>query len=354
MRTRSSQKDGSGEIGNERPKRVVKRVKRSKTVDTIKSVKTVKRIVKSEEISTGDVDEEIEVKRLQKIKCEPVADMEDMPQCNVFKKIENPQEHWQKLYNAVVELRGKYLAPVDLMGCERIPDAITPKILQSDPKNFRFQLLISLMLSSQTKDEVLDDAMRKLTLGLIQRGFNGISLDAVQSLTDEQLDNYIGKVGFHNRKTVYIKKACIMLQEQFNGDIPKTIEDIVKLPGVGPKMGYLLLQRGWNITSGIGVDVHLHRLAMMWGWASKTLNPENTRKELESWLPQELWGDINPLLVGFGQVICTPQVKNCDICSLSQGLCKSVNRKVLGPLTQERINKLMLGRGNLEALLNMN
>ncbi|EGV66475.1 hypothetical protein CANTEDRAFT_128882 [Yamadazyma tenuis ATCC 10573] len=261
---------------------------------------------------------------------------------------------WVDIYNEVVEMRAKITAPVDLMGCERIPDGMTPKLSVNDPRTFRFQLLISLMLSSQTKDEVLDDAMRKLNNGLKSRGFQqGLSLESVMTLSDKELDGYIGKVGFHNRKTVYIKNACIMLQEQFGGDIPNTIEQIVKLPGVGPKMGYLLLQRGWNISTGIGVDVHLHRLAMMWGWSKKTTNPDMTRKYLEEWLPRKFWAEINPLLVGFGQVICTPQFQNCDVCSLAtKSLCKSVNRKLVNKgLTEERLEKLKKGRGDLAQLL---
>lgn len=261
---------------------------------------------------------------------------------------------WQDIYNEVVRMRSQVTTPVDSMGCERIPNGINHNVLKHDPHTYRFQLLISLMLSSQTKDEVNYEAMKALHEGLKSRGFaKGLTLEAVVTLTDMELDQYIGKVGFHNRKTGYIKKACQMLQAEFNSDIPRTIEDVVKLPGVGPKMGYLLLQKGWDITSGIGVDVHLHRLSMMWGWSKSTNNPEITRKLLEEWLPMEYWADINPLMVGFGQVICTPQVKNCDICSLgSKRLCKGVNRKLLNQeMDEARRTKLQSGRGDLAQLL---
>lgn len=296
---------------------------------------------------------------VKKLSHQHVADIEEANhfKCvNVDKQDANVKSpnRWTDIYNEVVLMRRKFIAPVDTMGCERIPNGINLNVQQNDPKTFRFQLLISLMLSSQTKDEVNFEAMKCLHEGLKARGnTKGLTLDAVLSISDSELDGYIGKVGFHNRKTVYIKKACQLLKDQYNGDIPQIIEDVVKLPGVGPKMGYLLLQKGWGIQSGIGVDVHLHRLSMMWGWSKKTNNPESTRKDLELWLPREYWTDINPLMVGFGQVICTPQFKNCDICTLgSNKLCKSANKSLINKgIDEARLAKLKSSRGDLAKLL---
>lgn len=309
-------------------------------------------------IVTKKLKQEAEVKIIIK-KEGTVPDIEDLP--NVFEKavgkdIEgiNAPKGWIEFYNELVDMRAKMVAPVDHMGCERIPDGITPFLLVNDPKTYRFQLLISLMLSSQTKDEVINDAMRKLHYGLRDKGFEkGLTLESVQTLTDQELDGFIGKVGFHNRKTGYIKKACTILQEKFESDIPTTIEDIVSLPGVGPKMGFLLLQRGWNKNDGIGVDVHLHRLSMMWGWVKKNNNPEITRKLLQEWLPRKFWADINPLLVGFGQVVCTPQTKNCDICTLGiKKLCKSGDKKLINnEINEERMAKLLKNRGDVSQLV---
>ena len=261
---------------------------------------------------------------------------------------------WAEIYNEVVAMRSKFLSPVDTMGCERIPEGISPNVSKTNPRVFRFQLLISLMLSSQTKDEVNFQAMRNLHSGLMALGHkDGLSLESVVTLSEGEIDAFILKVGFHKKKAAYIKKACAILQSNFNSDIPQSINDIVTLPGVGPKMGFLLLQRGWNINDGIGVDVHIHRLAQMWGWVAKSEKPELTRTELESWLPKKFWGDINPLLVGFGQVICVPKAPNCDICTLGiNKLCKGANKKLLNtPMTDTRRAKLLKGRGNLTELI---
>jgi endonuclease-3 len=133
----------------------------------------------------------------------------------------------------------------------------------------------------------------------------------------------INKVGFHNVKTKYIKQTAEILRDKFNSEIPDTIEGLVSLPGVGPKMAYLTMSAAWGKDEGIGVDVHVHRITNLWGW-HKTQNPEQTRAALESWLPRDKWHDINNLLVGFGQTICLPVGRKCGDCKLSErGLCPS-------------------------------
>jgi len=72
---------------------------------------------------------------------------------------------------------------------------------------------------------------------------------------------------------------------------------------------------------GIGVDTHVHRIANLLKWVD-TNTPEKTRVALEGWLPRELWGPVNPLLVGFGQTICVPRVPKCGECLLAEeGIC---------------------------------
>ena len=304
------------------------------------------------------------------IKSEPTTEKAEMDWCdgtkppNVFRKLQIEDielvpsslapKNWDKVYNLVVEMRAKFMSPVDTMGCERIPLKIRPHGFDS-PRTYRFQLLISLMLLSQTKDEVNFAAIKTLDDELMKRGFpNGLCLEAVLATSEQDINQCIQKVGFHHRKAGYIKRASQMLHDNHSGDIPDNIRDIVALPGVGPKMGYLLLQRGWYKNEGIGVDVHIHRLAQMWGWVSaKARTPEQTRLELESWLPRRLWGDINPILVGFGQVICPPNYGNCDICTLGkQKLCKGANKKLVNSgITADRIKRLQRQRGDLAMMI---
>lgn len=225
----------------------------------------------------------------------------------------DPPANWETMYNITADMRKKVLAPVDTMGCESLAD------LNRSPIDRRLQTLIALMLSSQTKDTVTAVAMKNLQENLE----GGFTLSSVLAVAPERLNELIAKVGFHNNKTKYIKATAEILRDRHAGDIPDTIEGLVALPGVGPKMAYLTMSAAWGRDEGIGVDVHVHRITNLWGW-HKTRNPEETRAELESWLPKEKWHDINHLLVGFGQTICLPVGRKCGDCVLaSEGLCPS-------------------------------
>lgn len=122
-------------------------------------------------------------------------------------------------------------------------------------------------------------------------------------------------------KAKYLQQTSKVLMEKYNSDIPRSIKELVALPGVGPKMAHICMSTAWNETTGIGVDVHVHRISNRLKWVpSPTKEPEQTRVALEQWLPRELWQEVNYLLVGFGQTTCTPvkpkclECLNCDIC----------------------------------------
>ncbi|KAL8692479.1 MAG: hypothetical protein Q9218_002515 [Villophora microphyllina] len=224
----------------------------------------------------------------------------------------HPPANWEIIYGAVQDMRQKVLAPVDTMGCESLAEDTR------SPRDKRFQTLIALMLSSQTKDTTTALAMRRLQLELPSPGFN---LEGILAVDPVRLNELIYAVGFHNNKTRYIKAAAQILVDAFNSDIPDTIEGLISLPGVGPKMAYLCMSAAWGRDEGIGVDVHVHRITNLWGW-HKTKQPEETRAALEAWLPREKWHEINHLLVGFGQTICLPVGRKCGECTLStKGLC---------------------------------
>jgi len=195
----------------------------------------------------------------------------------------------------VEELRADKSAPVDTDGAEVLPqqgDGV-------DDTVYRFQILVALMLSSQTKDKVVGEAMRNL-----QKHAGGLTIDNIRQMSHEDLNHLIQKVGFHNNKTKYIKQTAEILHEKHGGDIPKTpTEMIEQLPGVGPKMAFIVESIAWGTQSGIGIDTHMHRMFNQLGWVPHTKNPEMTRIELEAWLPREKWVSANYLWVGFGQEV---------------------------------------------------
>ncbi|KAF2014896.1 DNA glycosylase [Aaosphaeria arxii CBS 175.79] len=227
-------------------------------------------------------------------------------------KVEAPP-NWEEMYALTREMRNENVAPVDTMGCESLADRT------ASPRDQRFQTLVSLMLSSQTKDTVTSVAIK----GMQDNMPGGFNLESVLAIEPQALNAFICKVGFHNLKTKYIKSAAEILRDKWNSDIPDSIAGLVSLPGVGPKMAYLCMSAAWGRDEGIGVDVHVHRISNLWGW-NNTKQPEETRAALESWLPKDRWHDINNLLVGFGQTICLPVGRKCGDCKLAdRGLCPS-------------------------------
>ena len=224
-----------------------------------------------------------------------------------------PPENWEEMYRLTKQMRLAQPAPVDTMGCDVAADRLAPPQVQ------RFHTLISLMLSSQTKDTVNAATMARLRAQLP----GGLTLASVLAVAPEQLNALIAQVGFHRRKTDYIKRTAQILRDRWAGDIPDSVEGLTALPGVGPKMAYLCMSAAWGRTLGIGVDVHVHRICNLWGWVDSA-SPEATRAQLEAWLPRDKWREINWLLVGFGQTICLPRGRKCGDCLLaSRGLCRA-------------------------------
>ncbi|XP_061737300.1 endonuclease III-like protein 1 isoform X2 [Nerophis ophidion] len=220
---------------------------------------------------------------------------------------------WQKQLGFIRNMRSNRDAPVDHMGAEKSYDAEAPANVQ------RFQVLVSLMLSSQTKDQVTAAAMQRLRT-------HGCTAEKILSTDDDTLGKLIYPVGFWRNKVKFLKLTAAMLVKDFGGDIPDSVEGLVRLPGVGPKMAHLAMDIAWDQVSGIGVDTHVHRISNRLGWLRKaTKNPEKTRKALEEWLPRELWSEINWLLVGFGQQVCLPTNPLCSVC-LNQHSCPSAHQ----------------------------
>ncbi|XP_078435074.1 endonuclease III homolog 1, chloroplastic-like isoform X2 [Wolffia australiana] len=244
-----------------------------------------------------------------------------MPLSPLEKHVVSPETNvdspfsWKEVLEGIRHMRSSGDAPVDSMGCEKAG-------IYLPPKEKRFAVLVSSLLSSQTKDEV--------THGAVQRLANAGLLDptAIVENNEETISSIIYPVGFYTRKAQYLKKVSQICLEKYDGDIPSSLEGLLSLPGIGPKMAHLVMNVGWNDVNGICVDTHVHRICNRLGWVSKpgtkrkTSTPEETRISLQTWLPKDEWVAINPLLVGFGQTICTPLRPRCAECGV-QNLCPS-------------------------------
>ncbi|XP_072028683.1 endonuclease III-like protein 1 [Amphiura filiformis] len=215
---------------------------------------------------------------------------------------------WHEMLDNIREMRKHKDAPVDSMGAEKICDE------EASPKIFRYQVLLSLLLSSQTKDQVTSAAMTKLKA-------HGCTVDNILKTPQNKIEQLIYPVGFFKRKAEYIKKTTRILKDKYDSDIPPTLKELIKLPGIGPKMAHIIMDVAWKQVTGIGVDTHVHRISNRLKWVKKTTtNPEDTRVALESWLPRDLWSEVNVLLVGFGQQTCLPVGPKCSEC-INRQIC---------------------------------
>ncbi|KAJ1947237.1 alpha,alpha-trehalase nth1 [Kickxella alabastrina] len=220
-----------------------------------------------------------------------------------------PRDDWDIVFDRIKEYRATHEAPVDTVGCEALGAE------EKDPKLQRFRTLISLMLSAQTKDEITAEAVHNLS----QRLPGGLTPKALSEAQTDLIHECVRRVGFWQRKSGYIKEAARTCLEQHDGDIPRTVTQLLSLPGVGPKMAYLAMQAAWQDNQGIGVDTHVLRISHRLGWVSDLARtPEATRHALESWMPKSLWREINPLLVGLGQTVCRGVGPKCGECPVSQ------------------------------------
>jgi len=172
-----------------------------------------------------------------------------------------------------------------------------------------FKVLVATILSARTKDEVTAKASKRL--------FDCAKTpQELAALSLSQLEKLIYPVGFYKNKAKYLKALPDVLLENFNNEVPHSIEELLKLPGVGRKTANLVLAVAFKIPA-ICVDTHVHRIMNIWGYV-QTKTPLQTEMALRKQLPQKYWLDINSILVAFGQGLCKPQRPHCDACVLEK------------------------------------
>jgi endonuclease-3 len=165
----------------------------------------------------------------------------------------------------------------------------------------------------------------------------GLTIDNILKISQEDLVNLIFKVSFHNVKAKNIKNLAQKLRDEYNDDAPETLEEIIKFPGIGRKIGLLYLKECCEKVTGIAVDTHIHKIANRLKWVNNTKESDKTSMELEKIVDKKYWKTINGILVGFGQEICKsvkPLCEEscllCDDCSYYKNVVskkKSSNKK---------------------------
>lgn len=179
-----------------------------------------------------------------------------------------------------------------------------------------FTLTIAVLLSAQTTDA----GVNKVTPALFER-FG--TPQAMAQADPEEIMEIIHSIGFYRNKAKNCIAAAQMIMTDFGGEVPRTMEELQRLPGVGRKTANIVLNEGFGIVEGIAVDTHVFRIAHKLKFASPSIDtPAKTEEALLKLYPQEYWGPINHQWVLFGREYCIARRPRCADCFLAD-LCPS-------------------------------
>lgn len=180
-----------------------------------------------------------------------------------------------------------------------------------------FECVTAVALSAQTTDANVN----KVTPELFRRWPDA---QAMAQADQDEIEEVIHAIGFFRAKA----KACIersrMIMSDFGGEVPQTMEELQKLPGVGRKTANIVMNESFGVCEGIAVDTHVFRIAHKLKLSSKK-DASGTEKDLLDLLPQELWQKVNAQWIRFGREWCIARRPRCDECPLAD-ICPSVGK----------------------------
>ena len=173
-----------------------------------------------------------------------------------------------------------------------------------------YQLMIAVILSAQCTDARVNIVSKEL--------FKKVKTpEDSHNMSLKRLENYIKSTGFFRNKAKNIKLNAEQLLNEYNGEIPKTMEELVKLAGVGRKTANVILGEIWGIREGIVVDTHVKRLSKRMG-LTKSDNPEIIERELMKIVPKKYWYEFSHYLILYGREVSTAINPKCDICVINK------------------------------------
>jgi len=170
------------------------------------------------------------------------------------------------------------------------------------------ELMVAVILSAQCTDAMVN----RITPTLFRR--YGTARDYAGAEAGE-LEDYIKSCGFYHSKAKNIIGAAQKLVADFEGEIPRTMAEIITLPGIARKSGNIILYATYGVAEGIAVDTHVKRLSQRLGLSAHT-DPDKIERDLMDIVPQVKWGRLNYLLVNLGRDMCTARIARHDECVL--------------------------------------
>ncbi|GGJ05631.1 endonuclease III [Alicyclobacillus cellulosilyticus] len=175
-----------------------------------------------------------------------------------------------------------------------------------------FELLVATMLSAQSTDA----RVNQVTARLFQK-YKGP--EDYARLRPEDLHDDIKELGLWRAKSENIIAASRMILERFGGEVPRTQEELVQLPGVGRKTANVVVSNAFGVPA-LAVDTHVQRVANRLGLAN-SMNPEITERQICQRIPQRLWSQAHHWLIHHGRQVCSARNPKCHICPV-QSFCQ--------------------------------
>ncbi|MGL5614993.1 MAG: endonuclease III [Sarcina sp.] len=172
-----------------------------------------------------------------------------------------------------------------------------------------FQLLVATIMSAQTTDVKVNEITKTLFIDYPD-------LESFSKITQEELENRIRTIGLYRNKSKNLLMMCKQLKENFNGEVPNTMEGISSLAGAGRKTANVVLSNAFGVPS-IAVDTHVFRVANRIGLASSD-NVLDTEFQLQKELPKKEWSLTHHLLIFHGRRCCIARKPKCDICVINK------------------------------------
>ena len=169
-----------------------------------------------------------------------------------------------------------------------------------------FTMVICVLLSAQTTDV----AVNKVTPELFERWPDA---QAMAQANPAEIAEVIRSIGFWRTKSQHCVECAQMIMADYGGEVPRTMDELTRLPGVGRKTANIVLNKAFGIVEGIAVDTHVFRIAQRMGLTRAT-TPLAAEKDLLAVIPQELWGGVNSEWIRFGRAVCTARAAKCDEC----------------------------------------
>lgn len=182
-----------------------------------------------------------------------------------------------------------------------------------------FHLVIAVLLSAQTTDAQVN----RVTPELFRRWPAPADLAAA---SPAEVAEVIRSLGFYKTKARRCVECAQAIVSDFGGEVPHTMGELTRLPGVGRKTANIVLNVSFGIVEGIAVDTHVNRIAHRLGLSPKThaKEPLKTEQDLLAILPRELWKDVNHQWIRFGREVCPARSPKCEGCPL-EDICPSAH-----------------------------